>query len=133
MHVSFPSTEFLASLLPASFSAAQLALVALMAAVVVVVAAAVFLTRISLRSRKTAHAAEALAGTHLDALDSRVNRALANLDPISDHSADLAESLESLQQAVQGLRTLVTSVPRERARFKRRLLDVLLPTDDSPE
>ncbi|MBC7644478.1 MAG: hypothetical protein H7123_05070 [Thermoleophilia bacterium] len=127
--MSFPPTDFLAVILPTLLSAAHLAAVAAVIAIVAVTLATAFLVRVSLHMWKTMRAAEALTETHLDALDARVSRAMANLDPISGHSAELAESLELLQQSVTGLRTLVTSIPRERKRFNRRLLDALLPTD----
>ena len=113
-----------------AFTPAHIALAVGIVALIAVAVAGCYATRVGLRVWKTARVAEALATTHLDAFDARVTNAIDSLEPINAHTAELTDSLQSLREAVAGMQVLVTSIPNERARFRRRVLDVLFPTDD---
>lgn len=118
--MSIVPTPGLAAILPSS-----LALVAGIVSLTVVIIVAWRTTRIGLRTWKTVNVARALTDTHLDALDRRIARATAHLDPIADHNEELAAALAALQDDVTVLRALLTSIPHERARFKQRMKDLV--------
>lgn len=110
--------------------ASQIAGVAAGIAALAVILALVYAIRAWRRTRRTMRAGRALLDVHLAALDSRAQAASSLTGPIADRGETLAATAASLQTSVRELRILLNAIPTERTRLRRRILDVVLPTDE---
>ena len=95
-----------------------------------VVAMAAGAIRSGLRTWRSARAGQALLDVHLAALEERADIAVARTTPVAERSEELTEAASKLSDSVRELRFLLDSIPRERRRTRRRILDVLLPTEE---
>ena len=106
--------------------------IALAAGVVSTIASGVFAWRawrVYTSVEQTRQAAVALVDVHRDRLEDAIVRAGDHAGALADGGEDLAEAIAGLRGDVDHLRWLLTRIPEERARLKRELLDLVLPTD----
>lgn len=113
-----------------SLPAGTIALTCAIVSATLIIAMAIQAVRAGMRTWRTARAGQALLDVHLAALEERAETAIAKTLPVAERSDDLSDAASQLSDSVRDLRCLLTSVPRERARTRRRILDVLLPTED---
>ncbi|MCB0877598.1 MAG: hypothetical protein KDC46_01265 [Thermoleophilia bacterium] len=83
------------------------------------------------RVRLTQQAAVALVDVHADRVLASIDEANERVGRVADDGEQLAESLAQLRGDVSRLKWLLEQVPQERARLKRAIGDLLLPTDDT--
>lgn len=79
--------------------------------------------------RRSLDAAEALADVHMQSLNGRIASVEAAAQLPARRAEDLQAQIASLQRSVAEASYLLGLIPRERARLRRRLADILLPTE----
>jgi hypothetical protein len=114
-----------------SFADLHAGWIALAAAAVAVVLLAVFGTiawRAYARFSRTQEAAEALIDVHTARLEATVVTAGSQMARVTDHGAELTESIADLRANGEHLVWMLRKVPEERDRLKRELLEIILPS-----
>ncbi|MCW2972088.1 MAG: hypothetical protein JWN72_361 [Thermoleophilia bacterium] len=110
-------------------------LIAMVAGAVAALLVAVFGLRAWRRYRsleRTQRAAQALIDVHARRFDTTLVTAGSHVARLGEHAGELTESITQLRADGEHLAWMLGTIPEQRDRLRRELLDIVLPTRRAP-